>query len=1344
MTNFPINIQLNVSGQGRLQEIARSVQLIRQETVTARTGIVNMVSALAHVNGSGFRSIESAMKGLNSSLKEIDASTKGTKSGLDSINKSLNSFKGNGLKTITNELKTMSKESTQLSSNIAKIDFKKLNGSVATLKSIDSTLKQLLSTVERLKSNGNIQLNVTTNAGQVQSQLQGLNTRPHTYRTGSRNGINYYGWGADYDPMYQRAAPVTQVGRNMQRIGEKVGLIGGNLMMASSFLGVKELSDTIIQTPAKAEVQKYLLSNMQGGASIQKEGGGGATTLYKTLDATTDELPISMQNVVQPLYAFKAASGATAQELNNIIPEFANFGAQVINMTGSEEQAEEAMQKLSRAYQGQYAAVDQYGITKESLAKVGYEEGGTIEEFMDAVTKITGNAKDSMNNFNGMKALVGKDFSRAGKRIWEDGVGQIMTGIVSSFDAVDKATGGFSTQLLVATGGLLDLATSATVIIGSLGTTIGTFGQMWGNLKAIRQNGGGLGSAVKGIFSGVNSAGIYGATAASVGGEIIDNSAMQASVYAGALEGTSAGMASNAVLGKKGIGGTTTSTGGSGGSGGKTAPVVFGKTKPKPTVVTKPSTKMNSFERRALENKRYNQRQQINSVMHPNYVGTSRGNARELGAMAAKSDSFTNQLRRNNQIITKTPDVKGTIQPGRLGWYGKYISNTDAYAKASRVTAKTMPYVNKGLGKMASLLGFLASPTGVLVGLGGAALIAKGALDTAAAHNDKAKDARTNLYRSFGNLGNRLSSIAGDFLHSIGVTSSKGTEGLYDGIANIANDTARLVNLVSGHTPEEDEYRKLQEEDMDNPQDGQKSRYHKQTANADYEYHEDTKSYEPTTPYEETKQEAWHTAEWRGNIAKVAGQAMDWIGSQIGQDWDFTGMARSATTQEETKIQQGDPDAIRRQQEGTIFPGPIGVAQLFSRRLIGNDLVNMVPGSGHEKEGLDSFNWKKNAMSFLTPKLSRDNLNFLHGGLFGGNPFYTEQTHGSTVPVSIEDTNASAGKNLFPWLSNFNFGDLFGNKPKQDSKTTSTQPQQQQNQQKDSGVNIPYLSKDMEQSGLSKNIHPILDANSIVSDIQQKLGTIDFSSLQTNFSSVFSNMFSGNGGIDLTSKGMEWANQLTGGFNTGFDTSQLNIGNVEGAITQHNPEARSGGSSLGKAGHNGFNSGFGDLSGIVSAECAEIEKAIRDAIPAVSAAASALGAAMMLANTGPDSPRHESPGRLAIAMSEEGDEIAKAFYRKVTTVGNAAGALGANIVSSFEPYSRISGYVSSNLSSTSNSGGVTVNEESSSSNRNVVINNNFHIDKIDSKDRVREIAETLVHIMTFNNETAGRNTDVGL
>ena len=231
-----------------------------------------------------------------------------------------------------------------------------------------------------------------------------------------------------------------------------------------------------------------------------------------------------------------------AQEINNIIPEFANFGAQVINMTGSEDQAEEAMQKLSRAYQGQYAAVDQYGITKESLENVGYQEGGSIEEFMDAVTKITGDARESMNNFNGMKALVGKDFSRAGKQLWNNGVGQAMSALVGGFHNLDQEMGGFSTQLIVGAAGFLELATTFTTVIGSIGTTIGTFGQMYGNLQMIRKNGGGITGAIKGVFDGVNSAGIYGTGAYGFADDMIDNGAMQTAVYEGALTGTRAGM----------------------------------------------------------------------------------------------------------------------------------------------------------------------------------------------------------------------------------------------------------------------------------------------------------------------------------------------------------------------------------------------------------------------------------------------------------------------------------------------------------------------------------------------------------------------------------------------------------------------------------------------------------------------------------------------------------------------------------------------------------------------------------------------------------------------------------
>ena len=1237
MTDYPINIDLNVKGEGSLKSLVASLENIETTSKESANGIKLIAEALGSVKG------------------------------------------GDGLKKIVSELQNINKASSETANSINKLDFSKMSSNIGKLKSIDTTLKDLLRTVESLKSSGNIRLDVTSNASTVSRELNNLNrvsnrTRKHTYRTGSRNGYNYYGFNADENPYYQKAAPITAVGRNMQRIGEKAGLVGANLMMAGSFLGVKELSDTIIETPARAETQKYLLQNMQGSSTITGEGGG-TTTLYKTLDKTTDALPISMQNVVQPLYAFKAASGATAQEINDIIPEFANFGAQVINMTGSEDQAEEAMQKLSRAYQGQYAAVDQYGITKEALEKVGYQEGGTIEDFMAAVTKITGDAKESMNNFNGMKALVGKDFSRAGKQLWNNGVGQAMSALVGGFHTLDSEMGGFSTQLIVGAAGFLDLATTATTVVGSIGTTIGTFGQMYGNLQMIRKNGGGITGAIRGIFDGVNSAGVYGTGAYGGVEQIVDNGAMRTAVYEGSLQGTTAGMRMNNVSD-------------------------------------------------AVENinpiVEYDSRQDLDDYLYPRtkteisrdtiqYKPTKDKSRRE------NADFHRNQTAKYNKRKELVPDVVERVEQKNLqsnatrmfaDWDRQERNATanakngflnfpdksylfDDEEKKTKKKNKLLAGTNKVLGKFGSALGFLASPTGALTGLGVASMAAMGWINYASAHSDKVKDSTVNLSRAFGNLGERVGSTFGNFFKNIGLSTQGGMEGLYEGTANALNNLAMIINNITGNTPEKEKQETAQErdtrlkEEADRTGKGFSTLNEKEFANADYFYNPATGKAEPRTQKDFDKVDAMHNQQFWGNarlmLAQFADAALDTN--------DKAAKVREENKQQEELIMSGDDTRLSQR---------TGIMALFQG----------TKASLHDKK--ESGWWNQPGVS----------------------PF-EKYTTGREKRDAAERRDA-AGANT--------------------QNILNTNPLQPQQQQAPGGMSI--LNKNG-QSPMGDGTQQGTDWGSqFMAGLQQA-----FTSAQINFDQLFGGGQGGaGGGQDMLMKGTDWGNQLVNGLNTSLssatiDTSGMTAG-LDGAANQMGEKGTTAGNNY----QTNFKTGVDGTSGIAQGEADAVVAALQTSIEGARAAGEAAGSAY---HEGFESKADtHSPGIAARTALQEakylveflhtgvsgarlaGERTAYAYTSSIATLSGHT-ANGLNVAESIGNTltSAASGV---NSLVPSQNGTVSQTTENGYNNKNNTTNINVHIDKIDTKERVREIAETLVHIMTFNNETAGRNTDVGL
>lgn len=211
-----------------------------------------------------------------------------------------------------------------------------------------------------------------------------------------------------------------------------------------SGLAGKSIWDTIYGTSAKAETNKVLIKNMGDTSEAYQK-------LYDTIDTTTDNSLISMQQLIPAMNGIKSATGATAKEIDSVTPGVANFGQYVYAMTGSSAKAEQAMFDLSKGIKGAYASLDQYGITEDALMRTGLWSGkeDDIEGYIQAVNQVTGSTDDLMNTATGMEALMGKSFSRAGKRIGESVLPAVKQ-LLQGFNDLDSATNGWlSTSILV-------------------------------------------------------------------------------------------------------------------------------------------------------------------------------------------------------------------------------------------------------------------------------------------------------------------------------------------------------------------------------------------------------------------------------------------------------------------------------------------------------------------------------------------------------------------------------------------------------------------------------------------------------------------------------------------------------------------------------------------------------------------------------------------------------------------------------------------------------------------------------------------------------------------------------
>lgn len=265
--------------------------------------------------------------------------------------------------------------------------------------------------------------------------------------------------------------------------GAMAGMMGG--------IGLSQVSDIVVGTSMKAEVNKVLLKNMTQTAQ-------GAEQLYNTIDTATNKTLVSMQAVIPALNAFKAATGATETQLNSAAPGVAQFGSYVYAMTGSAAKAETAMFDLSKGIKGAYAALDQYGITEDALMKTGLWTGreDDVEGYIAAVNKVTGSTDELMNTTQGMIATLQKQFSIAGKKLGE-WVLPVIKQIITGFIDLNNALGGNLAPALLGVAGAGAL----------LATGLGLVGMAWPAVTSGAKMAKGLFEGIAGVFKKVSGEG---------------------------------------------------------------------------------------------------------------------------------------------------------------------------------------------------------------------------------------------------------------------------------------------------------------------------------------------------------------------------------------------------------------------------------------------------------------------------------------------------------------------------------------------------------------------------------------------------------------------------------------------------------------------------------------------------------------------------------------------------------------------------------------------------------------------------------------------------------------------
>ena len=279
---------------------------------------------------------------------------------------------------------------------------------------------------------------------------------------------------AEYDSTFSRMASSANstfdsIARGASSVNQAMMRLQSSSNQILGALGsTKSASELVFGTTSRADTNKVLINHM---VQTQEQ----AESLYDTVDKITDGSLTSMQDLIPAMNAFKSATQATYQQLNDdVAGSMANFGAFVLAQTGSTELSLTAMMDLSKGIKGQFNALDQYGVSLASLESTGLWKQDTsgngkkwkgdekdIKGYLDAVNAVIGDTSDLMDTNEGLNAQIGKMWSRAGKRIGNEYLPQIKD-LKSAFIDLDNEMGGqLSTNLLLISTGIEEISSAS-------------------------------------------------------------------------------------------------------------------------------------------------------------------------------------------------------------------------------------------------------------------------------------------------------------------------------------------------------------------------------------------------------------------------------------------------------------------------------------------------------------------------------------------------------------------------------------------------------------------------------------------------------------------------------------------------------------------------------------------------------------------------------------------------------------------------------------------------------------------------------------------------------------------
>lgn len=349
--------------------------------------IGSIEKSLNSLSGKGLQSIEQSFSALTKAANDVV-------SGIGSIQKSLDGLSGRGPESVASSMGDINKTAQDAASGVGQVSTAADGISTGNAEELAAALSEIADMARDAAS-----------ATSKISEVGGLGDNWNNSYGGRYGGMRYTGQG--------------------KGISDLVSFIGG---------GKNSYQLTVENAMNKTR-------NMAVAKSWTPEDDVSGMDAYWALDSATNHSLMSLNSLAAGINATAATTGASAKDIKNHARDFADFGTMVMGLGYTEDVAQTAVMKLGRGLHGTFAALDQYGITKESLMNTGLWNGdeSDLDGYMAAVSSYSRLMSENLlGTTTGQMATLSKSASLGGYALGEMEA-QSMRDVVGLYKELDDS-----------------------------------------------------------------------------------------------------------------------------------------------------------------------------------------------------------------------------------------------------------------------------------------------------------------------------------------------------------------------------------------------------------------------------------------------------------------------------------------------------------------------------------------------------------------------------------------------------------------------------------------------------------------------------------------------------------------------------------------------------------------------------------------------------------------------------------------------------------------------------------------------------------------------------------------